>query len=93
MVRRCTESFATAGTPARVFAAGELYDDNDPGVKAHPGMFEDPGEFVDRRDRPIPQADTRVVESTSAAPGEKRSTRVPKGTARTKGAKDDASED
>lgn len=64
---RATQPFAftdTAGVP-RVVRAGDLYDETDPNVKGRENLFE-----------PVETAASRtaaVVETATAAPGEKRS--------------------
>lgn len=77
--------FSTWVTPTVQVERGQVWDAEDPVVKSHPDWFTaDPAEFVKRSDAytattegtVLPEKKTRAsstVETTTAAPGEKRS--------------------
>ncbi len=75
--------FATANTAAATseglsvaVMAGEPWDADDPFVRSHPGLFsEDPPGPIYPRRTVARVIDATAVESTTAAPGERRNTR------------------
>lgn len=66
-VLRVVSAFALL-SDGRVFAAGSLVDSNDPAVKGREAHFEAVEATVAR----VHQTSTPLVESATAAPGEKR---------------------
>lgn len=69
--------FSTWVTPTVQVQRGEIWDASDPVVKSHPDWFtSDPSAFVRRSDMQMVSANSSSasapVETTSAAPGEKR---------------------
>jgi hypothetical protein len=65
---KAKESFGPAGYG--VISPGDLYWSDDPLVKAHPHLFEDPKVKSSVPQRPA--TTVGAVETTTAAPGEKR---------------------
>jgi hypothetical protein len=90
MARRALETFAYTPEGQRhpdTVIAGELYPDDHDAVGRWPHQFEDPDVELDRRRRLSAPVSAQPVEATTAAPGEKRSTRIPRG--KSKGTKAD----
>lgn len=71
-VLRVKESFSPAGS-VHVYAAGALVDSDDPIVKGREHMFEAVEATVARQQQTPEQREAGVIESATAAPGEKRS--------------------
>lgn len=69
-------TFSTNATPTIRITRGELWDSDDQLVQAHPDWFTDDPESVGLLRRSGPPA-TRVVETATAGPGEKRDLSLP----------------
>lgn len=69
----------------QMLKAGQLYDENDPVVKARPELFESPEDYQRRKQRPQSTADLgersmlnhRPVETARSAPGDVQAVEFP----------------